>query len=90
MEYPQALRRKEYHKMNIDKVSNKQSFHTSIPAYQQQSDKEIIIRRVDHEIWSIECSIEELELNLSRIVENIASPVKSDNGLETKMLTVHK
>jgi hypothetical protein len=76
--------------MNIDKVSNKQSFHTSIPAYQQQSDKEIIIRRVDHEIWSIECSIEELELNLSRIVENIASPVKSDNGLETKMLTVHK
>jgi hypothetical protein len=80
--------------MNIDNVSNKQSFRpgyqTRIFTHQEQSDKEIIIRKVDHEVWSIECTIEELELNLSRIVENIASPVKSDNGLETKMLTVHK
>ena len=83
--------------MNIDNVSNKQSFHpghhthhTGVSAYQEQSDKEIIIRKVDHEVWSIECTIEELELDLSRVVENITSVTKYDDSQESKLLTVHK
>jgi hypothetical protein len=81
--------------MNIDNVSNKQCFHSShhthqtgVSVHQEQSDKEIIIRKVDREVWSIECTIEELVLDLSRAVENIAS--LEDNSLGTKTLTVHK
>jgi hypothetical protein len=78
--------------MNIQSVSNKQSFHpghhTGVSARQEQSDKEIIIKKVDREVWSIECTIEELVLDLSRAVENIAS--LEDNSLGTKTLTVHK
>ena len=82
--------------MNIDNVSNKQSFHSdhythhSRVSVQEQSDKEIIIRKVDHEVWSIECTIEELDLDLSRVVENITFGLKDDDSQETKLLTVHK
>jgi hypothetical protein len=79
--------------MNIDRVSNKQSFHPGCHnrayAHQQQSDKEIIVRKVDREVWSIECTIEELELDLSKVAENIASP-NGDSGQGMKTLTVHK
>jgi hypothetical protein len=79
--------------MNIDNVSNKQSFRpgyqTRISTHQEQSDKEIIIRKVDHEVWSIECTIEELELDLSRVVEDITS-IDGEDGQGIKMLTVYK
>jgi hypothetical protein len=83
--------------MNIDNVSNKQSFHTGhhthhskLSAHQEQPDKEIIIRKVDHEVWSIECTIEELEHDLSWVVEKITSALKDDDSQGTKLLTVHK
>ena len=78
--------------MNIDNLSNKQSLslgHTRISAQPDQQDWKLKIRKVDREVWSIECTIEELELNLSRVVENIASR-DSDNGQEMKTLTVYK
>jgi hypothetical protein len=80
--------------MNIDKVSNKQSFHHGfhavVSAHQQQSDKdkEIIIRKVDCEVWSIECTIEELVLDLSKAAENIT--LEGNNNQGTKTLTVRK
>jgi hypothetical protein len=80
--------------MNIDNVSNKQSFHpghhTGVSAHQEQSDKEIVIRKVDREVWSIECTIEELELDLSWVVENITSAPKGDDSEATMLVTVHK
>ena len=81
--------------MNIDNVSNKQSFHPGhthqrISAHQEQSDKEIIIRKVNHNVWSIECTIEKLELDLSWVVENITFALKGDDSQGTKLLTVHK
>lgn len=80
--------------MSIDKVSNKQSlspgFNKKTSEQQEQQVKEIIIRKVDHEVWSIECTIEELELDLSWVVENITSALKGDDSQGTKLLTVHK
>jgi hypothetical protein len=73
--------------MNVDKVSNKQS--SEIPVHQQHADEEIIVRKVDHEVWSIECTIEELALDLSRAVENI-TPFDNEDGQGMKTLTVKK
>jgi hypothetical protein len=66
--------------MNIDNLSNKQSL--SLGHSKQQE------REVDREVWSIECTIEELQLDLSRVVENITSPDNDDGQM--KMLTVYK
>jgi hypothetical protein len=76
--------------MNTDNLSNKQSLslghHTRRSTQPDHQDRKLRIRKVDHEVWSIECTIEELELNLSRVVENI----DSDQGQEMKTLTVYK
>jgi hypothetical protein len=63
---------------------------TGVSAHQEQSDKEIVIRKVDREVWSIECTIEELELDLSWVVENITSAPKGDDSEATMLVTVHK
>jgi hypothetical protein len=80
--------------MDIDNLSNKQSLslghHTRISTQPDQQDRKISIRKVDREVWSIECTIEELELDLSRAIENITCPLEGDDGQEMKTLTVHK
>lgn len=81
--------------MSIGKVSNKQSlspgFNKKTSEQQEQQVKKIIIGEIDCEVWSIECTVDELQLNLCRIKEYITFPLESDNrGQGTKTLTVHK
>jgi hypothetical protein len=71
--------------MTNEKLSNKQSV-SGASAYEEQSNKEITVKKVDHEIWSIECTIDELELDLSRATEKITP----SDGQGTRSLTVRK
>lgn len=83
--------------MSIGEVSNKQSLrpgsNTGASAQQEQQNKEIIItKKVDCEVWSIECIVDELQLNLCRTKEHITFSLKNDGWDEskTKTVTVHK
>jgi hypothetical protein len=74
--------------MNIDNLSNKQSLSLG---HTEQQDKVSRTKKVDHEVWSIECTIEELQLDLCRVLEDIiVCPKEGNESKGTKTLTVHK
>ena len=71
--------------MIIDNLSNKQSLSLGHP---EQQDRESRTKKVRREVWSIECTKEELQIDLSRMVENITFPDNNDGQM--KMLTVYQ
>jgi hypothetical protein len=59
---------------------------------QQEQGSRIAIRQVGHEVWSIECLVDELQLILCKVVEHITFTIENDGWgqSKTKTLTVHK
>jgi hypothetical protein len=81
--------------MSIAKVSNKQSSHpdsnTEVSAQQEQENKEI---KVDGEVWSVECTVDKLQIDLCRAIKHITFSPENDGedqrSQEENILTVHK
>jgi hypothetical protein len=69
-----------------DQSNNRNTYD---PSHQLQANEALIVRKVDHEVWSIECTIEELVLDLSKVVENITC-LEDNNSQAMKTQTVKK
>lgn len=67
---------------------NKPTINIRNSNLQQQSSNKITINRVDPDVWSIECTIDQLQLDLCRNEEEIMSITENDGWGQRKVKTL--